>query len=111
MRLPKIIKGELVIQHEQGDEQLRVEINPKKKAYIINGVDSSKIDIIRLVLTSLEGVETDIYMTPDEALEISSLLGSAVATWMTACSRGYREELLKHRPVIAKKRIKAKAKK
>lgn len=112
MKLPKIITDQITLKASERENQLRVEINPKKKAYTINGVDNSGIDIIRLVLTSVEGVEDDIYMTPDEALEIASCLTDAVTTWMVACSKGYREDILNQRVVIAKSRIKAhKAKK
>lgn len=60
------------------DGQLFVEVYPRSGKH-----DRSDIDVIRLKLKSVDGVEhREFDMTPDEALEIGSILNQAGMFWL-----------------------------
>ena len=88
--------------------QLEVVLFPKKK--IKTRKDSyeqkisNEIDIIELRIRDVDGNKLPIQMTPDEALEISSLLLSGVRYYMTEFNKEYRKSFTKKIKKMDKRR-------
>ncbi len=77
------------------DGQIRVIIFPDKEIKSRKNNNEQKItneiDIIELNLTDIDGNIMPLRMTPDEALEISGLLCSAVSFYMKEFNKEYKE--------------------
>lgn len=87
-RLPPIQKrGTIVF-----SDQIRIELYPRKDEYN----PRPDIDCLRLIMTSVEGGERKLDMTPCEALEIGAALGIGVQ-WFLYNQLQYRKEILEPR--------------
>jgi len=95
MGLPKIIK-----------DCVDLEINPQLCISLFpEDVGQPKIDIVRINFTQLEGKKTSIYLTPDEALELSSAL-SQISQFYLYNQAQYRKDILRPKEKMIVKRIK-----
>ena len=94
MALPKIIK-----------DRVDLEISPQLLISLFpEDVGQPKIDIVRITLKQLENKVTDLFLTPDEALELSSALSQIVQFYLFNQVQ-YRKDILVPKEKIAKKRI------
>jgi hypothetical protein len=93
MPLPKIIKDRVDLEISP---QLRVSLFPEN-------MGQPKIDIVQVCLKQLEGAESNIFLTPDEALELSAALNQVVQFYLFNQVQ-YRKDILIPREKIAKKR-------
>ena len=95
MTLPKIIK-----------DRVDLEISPQLCVSLFpEDMGQPKIDIVHVKLTQLEGTVSDLFLTPCEALELSSALNQIVQFYLFNQEQ-YREEILKPREKIASRRSK-----
>ena len=103
------MKKEIIIKnHPQG--QLEVVVFPENKIEARKDANEQKItneiDIIELRITDVDGNKMPLQMTPDEALEISSLLLSGVRYYMTEFNEEYRKFFTKKIKKMDKRRNK-----
>jgi len=83
---------EIGFKNNPKDDQLSVFLFPKKSP--CKDKRQRDIDIIKLLLKSREGEELPIFMTPDEALEISSLLVNAVNYYLYNFNNSYKKDFI-----------------
>ena len=91
---------EIIIQNTlDKNAQIKVKLFPKRKIKARKTETQDKIvdeiDIIELCLTDIDGNESPIQMTPDEALEIAGLLNQAVCVYLKMFNKEYKENFVK----------------
>lgn len=83
---------------------ITVKVHPQIKITVFpKNVGQPAIDVICLTLTQVEGKVTNIFMTPDEAIEIGCAMISAVNVYLYN-QKQYQEDIIEPRVAIHKSR-------
>ena len=95
MSLPEIIKDRMDLDLS---DQLSITLFPEEEG-------QPSVDVIKVNLTQLEGNKVSLYLTPCEAMELSSGLITTVQFYLHNQEQ-YRKDILEPREKIAEQRIK-----
>jgi hypothetical protein len=98
MALPKIIKDRMDLYL---NDQLTITLFPDPEG-------QPEIDVIKVNFKDLEGNDLPLYLTPCEAMELSSGLTAAVQFYLYN-QKQYRKDILEPREIIVEQRLKKSA--
>lgn len=71
--------------------QLYITILPRRKTKKRLRGD---IDILKLTMVSIEGNTQDVFMTPDEACAMASVLSESVQAWLSLYYKPYKKDFM-----------------